>query len=1626
MAVSETKIKISLVDGLTSGLNNATQANERFNRSLGMTGQRIGSIPTTGVVGIGTIATQATQANTALETLNKTFARLAYATARYAIVYRGVSALSNAFSEIVGGGIEYAKSLEENKLGISGILTSMTNLNGKTLEWGQALQISDGILNRLQESALKTSASATELVEAFRAILGPGLAGGMTVQQIEDFVTVGVNAVKSMGLPSNQVVQELRDLVQGGIRPASSTVATSLGITDADIKKAKNSAEGLYNFLMERMKGLKIAALKRQDITRGLEEQIKEGLQRGIADGSLVWKSFYTNVLKDIADKVVTLDEKTGKMEINKEFLKDIHDISENFVNIANQSITIGKTLAPLVKTAVINPLASVGGYASNHLQYIAMYIGLKKMLPHLIDVMNILGNKRSEYNATTFTGKFIQGTSDKLHGRQAELERLTEEQNRLTDAITRTIEKTNEFIHTGNMLENCENSIYNLGKRWEEMGLNVKTAKRAVADAVHALAQGDYGYYQLLVQYAETEAKNNQERRIALQQQEELRERELNNIQKIIAQEERKANIVNSAYVQQKKLITDIQRQQASAVGYTRINTFLDDEKTAEFQKNMVNDLIKQLRKLKLEEKDVIGFTQTFIKSIKKLDENKGTLAFEQAIQSAQTYKKILADVAEQGASVSQAQIRVETYLGTLNNIGEAQEKVKSLIDYMRNLAMSEEDVYLFADKFITALSTIDTSSVQEVDRIYRQVAQSANEYMTSVHELNAQKQEQIEIDRRVTLEQTALSNAYRLAGEAGYQNVQWIINEEKRLIEQLKMRGVETANLEKITLGYLERVANARKKDEVAVDKQTEAIIRNTQAQINNNEAYKRGIVKLANFAQGVGNVAFAMGILTDVIGDQIDKEDEWHSQISTTLFDIGLFITSVSMLTEAFKGAYKYLEKIGKSDAFKWIARTGGTILGGIGLGGATVATAVGASLFKGYNSYDAYNNDEKGMAVSFSDMGINRINRKQKIAELKEHPEMFTVDEWNDVIYIKSDKNNAKQKREEAEQAEEKARLDRMYEERLQEDKQEEEWRNKQEADPSKLQLNTPKNDPTSELEKIKKQIEKAQTMKVDIGDFVSKIAQTDFSEGEQWVSDLVEDTTKQCAIWVSTLYKKAGIEGLYSVNGDELVNQFGSAYHANDGTYNVRAGDLINWQNHVGISLGDGRYMARNSQGGVHIGTMEEAKQFFGDVLGYGSIEEFTGGQKVEIEVSKEAKEQWEHVKKTVEEYRKMIELTEALNEETGEVTGKTSEYDKIMGKAKKKAKEIVDVIIKAKDYGLNTTSLETAYKKWIEAQEKHAQEAQKKYDLNKTFDTYKENMNTYRVEMDRINIMHDINGIEMKAQRELLHRKREGYKKYLEQILLDEQLTAERRGEIEKQLAETTKQINLEKAYDVRTAIGVVVEEYGQQQTNYAEYIKDIFNTVENAGVSLISATGTFTDKMKKFFDDITQSILVDMSKIIMKGLVMNAILSVFAPKINSSLGLQNAVMDYGMKYIGGGVKTNPYQINAPSFNFSVGNGHARGGSFSDGWSLVGEHGAELIRVGNSAQVYSSTDTNKLLNKDKPVNIKLDIHNESGTPVQAEKQDIKFDGESYILSVVLKGIANNAMGMRTIMKGAMG
>lgn len=52
-------------------------------------------------------------------------------------------------------------------------------------------------------------------------------------------------------------------------------------------------------------------------------------------------------------------------------------------------------------------------------------------------------------------------------------------------------------------------------------------------------------------------------------------------------------------------------------------------------------------------------------------------------------------------------------------------------------------------------------------------------------------------------------------------------------------------------------------------------------------------------------------------------------------------------------------------------------------------------------------------------------------------------------------------------------------------------------------------------------------------------------------------------------------------------------------------------------------------------------------------------------------------------------------------------------------------------------------------------------------------------------------------------------------------------------------------------------------------------------------------------------------------------------------------------------------------------------------------------------------------------------NVIVNITNESGVPMTAEETSSSFDGESYIVTVMMNAIATNKMGIRTTMKGAM-
>lgn len=257
-------------------------------------------------------------------------------------VYMALSQLKSLASSIVMPGWNYTTAIQQSRLGMSGILQAMGQINDETIDFNTALNISDYMIEKLQRDAIKTAANAKELINTFQALLGPGLGAGMNLDQIETVAVKGVNALKSI-MPNapdleRQFVQELRDLVQGGIQAGSSTLATALGLTDKDINEAKASTDGLFKFLMDRIQGFDDAALEFPKTLIGAQDQFKEVFERVSGTITKAFESEIISIYQGITKLLAEINQETGEVNINPAILKTVSSLKEGFSELAKLS----------------------------------------------------------------------------------------------------------------------------------------------------------------------------------------------------------------------------------------------------------------------------------------------------------------------------------------------------------------------------------------------------------------------------------------------------------------------------------------------------------------------------------------------------------------------------------------------------------------------------------------------------------------------------------------------------------------------------------------------------------------------------------------------------------------------------------------------------------------------------------------------------------------------------------------------------------------------------------------------------------------------------------------------------------------------------------------------------------------------------------------------------------------------------------------------------------------------------------------------------------------------------------------------------------------------------------------
>lgn len=206
------------------------------------------------------------------------------------------------------------------------------------------------------------------------------------------------------------------------------------------------------------------------------------------------------------------------------------------------------------------------------------------------------------------------------------------------------------------------------------------------------------------------------------------------------------------------------------------------------------------------------------------------------------------------------------------------------------------------------------------------------------------------------------------------------------------------------------------------------------------------------------------------------------------------------------------------------------------------------------------------------------------------------------------------------------------------------------------------------------------------VQVPIGQIAAQNAINAYNQapGSQWLNpELTSDMNRSCASFVGTMYAATGaLQSFYTASGDNIEAQLeakGAWHNPGDG-YIPEAGDYISGPDHVGMYVGNGQVISRDSSGGLQQRDLEFWKNLFG-FIGFGSIREFTGGQTATQSMLPDQQKQQEAIDRLNNAKTKAMELFTSMKDAIGKETGTAYEsgMTSVAEDVRKKAQEIAQI-----------------------------------------------------------------------------------------------------------------------------------------------------------------------------------------------------------------------------------------------------------------------------------------------------------------------------------------------------------
>jgi hypothetical protein len=267
----------------------------------------------------------------------------------------------------------------------------------------------------------------------------------------------------------------------------------------------------------------------------------------------------------------------------------------------------------------------------------------------------------------------------------------------------------------------------------------------------------------------------------------------------------------------------------------------------------------------------------------------------------------------------------------------------------------------------------------------------------------------------------------------------------------------------------------------------------------------------------------------------------------------------------------------------------------------------------------------------------------------------------------------------------------------------------------------------------------------------------------------------------------------------------------------------------------------------------------------------------------------------------------------------------------------------------------------------------------------------------------------------------LLAEELKAYIDYARSEVNEAQLSATQRLQIEKNLLESQQKLWELAGRSLKTSLQEAARQYKQETTNYADLAKSTFDSamssINSAWTNNLEAMATGTKSFSKGIKDIFK----DMTNAIIKMMIQLTFQQYIIPKLQGLFG--GAVSGIGS--LGAAKGTSSFAGGSSFSSAFTGNRFAAGGKTNPGLMLVGENGPELLQSSGSHRIYTASETRRLVGGGAASNnVVVNIVNQSGQELESKQQNSRFDGENYVIDVVVRAMESNKGGMRDAIKAS--